>query len=127
MKLRIEGEGLTSRGYKVFLDDQDVTNSLRSLTLSMSPSYLNEAEIVLAPDEITVSAEALASLISIGEATVDPTRAENVGDREYDRRAELRSLVTPEIAADLEAMCSPRERPDPSLPEKVARRRRWRR
>lgn len=64
--LRIEGQGVTARGYRVFLNDQDISSSLRQLTLHLDPQRLNEAEIVLALDEITVSAEALAALTAIG-------------------------------------------------------------
>jgi hypothetical protein len=67
MRLRIEGEGLTPRGYRVTLDGVDVTNSLRYLELRLSNLEANQAEIVLRPDQITVSADALAALTAIGK------------------------------------------------------------
>lgn len=66
MKLHIEGRGLTARGYRVSLDGMDISNSVRRLELVLAPGEANQAEIILMPDEITVSAETLASLTAIG-------------------------------------------------------------
>lgn len=71
MKLHIAGRGLTSHGYRVTLDGVDVTNSLRRLELRLDATEINTAEIVLVPDEITVSADALAALTAIGKATAE--------------------------------------------------------
>lgn len=126
MKLRIEGEGITARGYRVYLDDVDVTNGLRRLELRLDPTEINTAEIVLAPDEITVSAEALASLTAIGRAaeakcclygipdcpcTGDPRPVAEMKAEWQKRYGEPvdRPNVRPAPTA---------ERPDPSLTEK---------
>ena len=63
MKLTIKGEGLSARsGYRVMLDDLDITNSLMELNLSMSVDDANIAEIRIMPDEVEVDADALAKL-----------------------------------------------------------------
>ena len=63
MKLTIKGEGLSARsGYRVMLDDYDITHGLMELTLSINVEDINVAEIRIMPDEVEVDADALAKL-----------------------------------------------------------------
>ncbi len=77
-KLRIEGEGISACGYKVFLNDMEISHFLEGLTLHFSPTEINRAEIVLALDHIEVSSEALAALTAIGQAQAEGMRGTSV-------------------------------------------------
>lgn len=68
IKLRIEGKGATAHGYRVFLDDQDVSNSCRGLRLDMAIGDVNTGtvELDVYVDRLDLDAALEAKLIPQG-------------------------------------------------------------
>lgn len=64
VSLRIEGDGATASGYRVFLDGQDVSNFTRELSLGMSVDEVNTATLTVYVDRLEVSAETRAKLVA---------------------------------------------------------------
>lgn len=62
VKLRIEGEGATGSGYRLFLDDEEISNSCRSVNLDMSVEDANVAVIEVYVDRVDLSADVEARL-----------------------------------------------------------------
>lgn len=123
MKLHIDGQGLVGRGYRVALDGVDISNSLREVTLRLAPGEVNKAEIVLALDEITVSAEALASLTAIGrEAKLAEEECFPIVTADYETPASRALYVDYEVEVEPMPL-----RPDPGRASKGTFVRWWRR
>lgn len=60
--LRIEGKGGTASGYRLFLNDEEVSNFTRAISLDMSVDDANVATLEVYVDRIDLSAEVEAEL-----------------------------------------------------------------
>ena len=71
--LRIEGKGGTASGYRVFLDDEEVSDFTRAVSLDMSVDDANVATLEVYVDRVEISAEVEGKLDLI--PTGEPERA----------------------------------------------------
>lgn len=73
LKVTLNGEGGTASGYKLLLDGQDISNSVRAVHLDVSVDDVNTAKIEVYADKLDVTADVDAKLIDVTPETDERT------------------------------------------------------
>jgi hypothetical protein len=62
-RLRLEGKGGTASGYRIWLDDTELTNVTREFSLDMSVDDANLATLVVYVSEVEIGADVEPTLL----------------------------------------------------------------